>query len=147
MDELELQTKIEEIIDNWDEPDQLDVWNEYCESNSYDDDRIYYMSDFWDIFAEGMSPEELIQLGRDGDFDPSDDYFKYTIYGPESFNTIWDNIETSDLADYIIRNDEDFGDDEIRELLDAYNEEDEDEDEDTEYWYAGEDKDTEPKEE
>ena len=129
---MDYEDRIEDILYSMSEYDFVDVWNEYCDNNRYDEDRIYYMSDFWDIFAEGMTPEELIQIGRDG-FDTTCDYFQYGIYGPEAFDNPFDQVYMSDLVNYIVQTNEDFGDDEIREILDAMTgETDEDDEEETE---------------
>ena len=55
--------------------------------------------------------------------DTNDDYFKFTIYGVQSFDNISDYVDFDALADYIIDNDEDLNDDELREILDGSDEE------------------------
>lgn len=68
--------------------DNEDVFNDMCDQlDSWDgflgDDRYYPMDEF-DELLDGRSPLEIAQLVEGNDFNTSDDYFKFTIYGVES---------------------------------------------------------------
>lgn len=122
------EERLQNIIDNLDESEVLTMWNERCDSNYYDDDRIYYMSELDDLFGKMWASDFLDKFDRD--FDGSDDYFKYGVWGVESFNDIYDVVDDDELITYIIDEDEDFNNDEIREILDAEEEEEEEEEAD-----------------
>lgn len=118
--------ELKEILKNLTENEIVNIWNEYCESNYYYDDRIEFMDDF-DCLFEGKTPTEILEQ-VDSSFCICDNYFKFGIYGAESFDNPDDYIDYDDLANYILNNDEDFDNDEIQEFLDENNNEDDEED-------------------
>lgn len=109
-----LETEIEEN-------DLVYIWNEYCDKNKYYDDRIFQMGELDDYVGEGYATEILDRF-RDG-FSIDDDYFVETIYGIESFNIVDEYIYFDDLVEYMVRNEEDFGMDRIREIFEEYEKE------------------------
>lgn len=113
--------ELKELLENLTENELVDVWNEYCDINSYYDDKICYM-DWLDEDLQNKTPTQIIDM-IDNDFSLRDNYYKYTIYGIESFDDASDVVYFDDLANYILDNDEDFDNDEIREFLDELNEE------------------------
>lgn len=115
-----MKTKIIEYLENLDDQTLLELHNDYCDHNSYYDDHIYYMSDLNELLY-GKAPSEIIDLA--GDINTNDDYLQYTIYGVQSFDRISDYVDLDALADYIIDEDEDLNDDELREILDGSDEE------------------------
>lgn len=111
----------------WSDWELVGLWNEYCENNNYWDDRIFSMDELDDLFC-GCGAIELIDK-LSSNFSTSDDYFKDTIYGLESFDNIEDVIEIDDVIEYIIDNDDNLYCDAIRDMLDEIEELEEEEEE------------------
>ena len=118
------EDRIQAIIDTMDECEIVSMWNERCDSYCCDDEHIYSMNEIDDIIGKMWASDFLDKFDRD--FDLADDYFKDGLWNYESFNDIYDVVDDGELIEYMIDEDEDFGDDRIREILD---EEDEDEEE------------------
>lgn len=118
--------RINEILENMDTDELLAVHNKYCQVNNYTDDEIFdmYMIDV--ILGSGSASEILSQIS-DGSFNSHDDYFHMTIYGAESFNYPRDYIYIKDIARYIDRTENSFGNSDIAEILDEYKDESEEE--------------------
>lgn len=106
----------------------LMIYNEYLNKVEYYDDRIYNMDDEFDEMMNGMKPLDIALKIFYGDFRPNDHYFKFdgcaNLY---SFDYLSDEIDFEEIADYIVDNNEDFDDIDIREILDEENDEDEEE--------------------
>ena len=124
------EDRIQEIINNMDDAELISAWNERCASYNYDDDRIYYMHEI-DEYFNGVSVSEFLSNLSD-DFRIGDDYWKNGIWGIESFDDIYDVIDDDELIEYIINEDDDLGNDDIRDILDEEEEEEEEEEEDNE---------------
>lgn len=119
--------EIMELLEGLSDSDTLDMWNEYCENNGYYGDMVHYMSEFDDYFAGTMTLSALQEIFRQ-DFDPFCDYFRMDCGSiEECFDDIFEVVDLGTLADYIIDNDESFGNWEIEELLEEDEEEDEEE--------------------
>ena len=103
--------------------DIVPVWNEYCDNIGYYDDRIEYMDSLDDLMCEKTATEILNDIDRD--FDIRDDYFRFTIYGMESFSDPYDVVDVDDLADYIIKNEETLYSDELVEFFEEVEEQEE----------------------
>lgn len=115
--------KLQEIIDNADENDIITWWNDHCDC---DTDCIYYMDEL-DGYFDGRnckSPTDIID-SLDSDFSTSDYYFTEGDYGLKSFDDIYDVVDDDDLIDYMLEADEDFGNDDIRDILDEETDEEE----------------------
>ena len=118
---------IKDLLENMSESQLYIIVNEYFDKTNYYDDRIYDMDEFDEIMS-GMSPSEIATKIFYGDFRPNDNYFKFNGYANlESFDYISDEVDLEEIADYIVDNDEDFDNSDIREILDEENEEDEEE--------------------
>lgn len=117
--------RINEILENMDTAELLAVHNEYCQRNNYYDDEIFEM---WEInnFLSGTAEEILNGIVADS-FNINNNYFHVTIYGIESFDYPSDYIYTEDIAEYIDRTENNFGNSDIAEILDEYKEESEEE--------------------
>lgn len=117
--------RINEILENMDTNELLAVHNEYCQVNNYTDDEIFEM---WEIndFLSGTAEEILNGIVADS-FNINNNYFHMTIYGIESFDYPGDYIYTEDIARYIDRTENNFGNSDIAEILDEYEEESEEE--------------------
>lgn len=97
---------IEWVLGEMDENNVLDLWNEeYCCTHT--DDEIFTLDEYTiDDHFNNMTAWELIIKFQGTDFKPNDRYFYYDGYAnPVSTNDIFSVVSTSDLADYLIRND------------------------------------------
>ena len=116
---------IKDLLENMSESQLYIIANEYFDKTEYYDDRIYDMDEFDEIMS-GMSPSDIATKIFYGDFRPNDNYFKFDGYANlESFDYISDEVDLEEIADYIVDNDEDFDDSDIREILDEENKEEE----------------------
>jgi hypothetical protein len=118
--------EIQGILEGLNDSEIIEIFNKYCETVNYCDDIIY---DNDDDFLDNnfQSPSECIKVVNFSNYSYNHKYVQFNGYGNmESTNDVGEFISYSELADYIVRNDEDFNNDEIREALD----EDEDEIED-----------------
>jgi hypothetical protein len=119
---MDKRERIQEVLCDMSETELIfDVYDEYCNKNGYHDDRIDYMCDIDDFLGGCSFTEAFKQIDKEN-FDLSDDYIMYTIYGyksldsDEAIDEALDNA--SDIVNYIIENDEDFGNLDIRDILD-----------------------------
>ena len=116
---------IKDLLENMSESQLYTIANEYFDKAEYYDDRIYDMEEF-DEMMDDMLPSDIATKIFYGDFRPNDNYFKFDGYANlESFDYISDEVDLEEIADYIVDNDEDFDDSDIREILDEENEEEE----------------------
>lgn len=107
---------IREVVECFEEDKLVEVWNEFCDKNYYEE-RIYYLSDdeINDFFSN-QTPAELIRMGSDVDLDNK--YFYFDFNGLNTTDNIFDVVDVDELVDYIIDNDNDCNDTDIRDLLD-----------------------------
>lgn len=113
---MESNTKLLEILENLDDNTLIDIWNEYCSINNYED-IIYDMTDFNEIL-ENDTPEELALKICYGDFSINHAYFKFDGIGNlQSDDVISELICLEDLCDYIFSNEETFGVDGLEEYF------------------------------
>lgn len=111
------KNKIIEILEDMSDDDLFSIWNEYANENGYNN--IYNMEEF-DEICDSMTASDIARRCFYGKFNPNDNYFIFNGYANfESSDYLEDFIDFDDLADYCIRNDEDFNDQEIRDILDA----------------------------
>ena len=105
--EQAIRTYVENISD-----DELVELIQYM--NGYDgcfEDCVYFDMDEFDEFMSNYSPMEIAEMVYfGGDFNPSDDYFRFTIYG---------NLESADWSDVKLEA-EDLKDDIIDHLVNSY---------------------------
>ena len=111
---------IKEVVEDFKENKLVELWNEFCDKNYYEE-VIYYLSDdeINDLFSN-KTPAELIRMGKDVDLDN-----KYLYFHLGELNTtddIFDVVDIDELVDYIIDNDNDCNDIDIRGLLDELEE-------------------------
>ena len=111
--------------------EELDSWNGYLDCN-----RVYPMEDLDTLFGGISLTDFLEKIGNH--FDIRDDYFVYGTCGIESQNYI-DYLDFLDeyFVDNLIKyRNHLYLDNELEELLDAYeNGEDDDEEDDELWWY------------
>lgn len=121
-----MKERIMEFIGLMNEAELLSTWNEYVVATQRSDDYIYYMEEFNDI-CNNMKPSEIVTCVQYGNFSYGHDYFWFNGYGNfvSGWNVDSENspVSIEEMADYIIENDEDFGNYGLRDLLDEINEE------------------------
>ena len=120
----ELREELVQLLADMADSELRYVFNNYCEKSGYDDDFIEDMDNFDEIFQG--SAWDAVRAAYYGDFRPTDNYFKFNGYGNlVSFDYI-DSPESpfdaEQVADYIIENDDDLDNSDIRELLDSADE-------------------------
>ena len=114
--------QIKDILNNLD----LDELIGYCPCLD-GDDAVYSMDAFDDILCT-FEPWDIVRAAYYGEFCPADSYFRFNVYAnlestDDPVGEGWINIDT--LAEYAIDYGEDFGDNDIRTLLDQWEEEEE----------------------
>ena len=111
---------IREVVEDFKENKLVELWNEFCDKNYYEE-RIYYLSDdeINDLFSN-KTPAELIRMGSDVDLDNK--YFYFHLNELNTTDNIFDVVDIDELVDYIIDNDNDCNDTDIRDLLDKLEE-------------------------
>ena len=114
--------QIKDILNNLD-LDELVSCCSYLDG----DDAIYPMDDF-DELLYGREPWEIARAAYYGEFYPADSYFRFNVYAnlESTDDPLYEGwIDTNTLAEYAIDYGEDFGDNDIRTLLDQWEEEEE----------------------
>ena len=111
---------IREVVEYFKETKLVELWNEFCDKNYYEE-VIYYLSDdeINDLFSN-KTPAELIRMGSDVDLDNK--YFYFHLNELKTTDNIFDVVDIDELVDYIIDNDNDCNDTDIRDLLDELEE-------------------------
>lgn len=121
MNRQELKEQLDDFMcTHVDDCDTLYYWNIMCENVSNYERVIYYMSEFDDVMC-GKKPTEILD-SVNHDFSTYDNYFHDDIDGVESFSDIYDVVDTDELIEYMIDNNESFDNFDIQQLLDEYNE-------------------------
>ena len=120
MNEMEKIKELVDYINSLDDDDLIELHNRYCEAAGCEDDRIYSMYEL-DEILEGRTPTDILCMGFYGDFRPQHDFFWFNGYGNlESADHTNDMpIYASDIANYILSEEDSLGNDEIQEILDA----------------------------
>lgn len=114
--------QIKDILDNLD-LDELVSCCSYLDG----DDAIFPMDDFNELLY-GREPWEIARAAYYGEFCPADSYFRFNVYAnlESTDDPLYEGwIDTNTLAEYAIEYGEDFGDSDIRTLLDQWEEEEE----------------------
>jgi hypothetical protein len=124
MTQEQKQKAIEEILDNLSGDALVDVNNAYQEC--VNGDKYIYSTDDFDELMNGETPSEIASRVAFGDYNPFHKWFWFNGYGNIVSGDYPDRADgwfASDIAEYAVENDEDFGRSDIMDILD----EDEDE--------------------
>lgn len=118
--EVLIVESIKVVVEDFKENKLVELWNEFCDKNCYEE-RIWYLSDYEinDLFSN-KTPAELIRMGSDVDLDNK--YFYFHLNELNTTDNIFDVVDIDELVDYIIDNDNDCNDTDIRDLLDELEE-------------------------
>ena len=112
--------KSERISDYLDESLDLNMVNEYRYKNRLS--TVYDMDNFNDEL-DCYDPKDIADMVYNGDYDPDAEYFTYDDDSITTYYSLEFVVDISVIVDYIIENDEDFGDPQIRSILDDDGEE------------------------
>lgn len=119
---IEIYDEISEYICKLPCEKAISLYNDYCKKVDKLECRIYGMNEFNKI-VENYLPLEIMFMCDSGGFYPHDLYFWFNEWGEISSgdHPIKDQkspVSIGDIAKFIIVNDDDFGNEEIRKLLD-----------------------------
>ena len=119
-EEKRIVKNIRVVVEDFNENKLVELWNEFCDKNCYEE-RIWYLSDYEinDLFSN-KTPAELIRMGKDVDLDNK--YFYFHLGELNTTDNVFDVVDIDELVDYIIDNDDDCNDIDIRDLLDELEE-------------------------
>ena len=119
-EEKRIVKNIRVVVEDFKENKLVELWNEFCDKNCYEE-RIWYLSDYEinDLFSN-KTPAELIRMGKDVDLDNK--YFYFHLGELNTTDNVFDVVDIDELVDYIIDNDDDCNDIDIRDLLDELEE-------------------------
>lgn len=115
------KSAIQSIIESLDDKTLRDIHNKYCEEARYECDWIYSNSDdeFDEFFAD-ETPSELARKISYGDYNFTDPYFIIDGYANLKSGYVTDFVYPSDIAKYVVLNDDALDNDEIQEQLDEW---------------------------
>lgn len=118
------KSAIQSIIENFDDETLRNVHNKYCENARFDEDMIYDNSDeeFDEFFAD-EKPSEIARKIAYGDYSFTDPYFIVDGYANLKSGNATDFAYPSDIANYVVLNDDSLDNDEIQEQLDEWSDE------------------------
>ena len=119
MNEMEKIKKLVDYINSMGVEEKIELHNSYCDAANCMDDCIYSMDELEEIL-DGVDKWELVRMVQFGDFDCTKDFWNFNGYGNlVSYNTWELPIYASDIADYILSEEDSLGNDEIQEILDG----------------------------
>lgn len=117
--------EVREYLDTLDDGEKVNIWNDYTDAANSPDDRIYSMDEFDEIFSDTKPWEIARACFYSRRFNPSDSWFWFNGYGNvESADYISDHddrrpIDLDEVAEYIVSNDNELFNDDIRAILDG----------------------------
>lgn len=133
-----IKEKVKNVFREMNDGDIVYIWNEYCQSTNRCDDEIldaYTMEEWIKNSDDVMNILNRFYYGSNDEqpntsANPNCSYFTFNGYGNIiSFDYIYNSyteefsyIFVDDLIDYIIENENDFGVDEIAEILEEIEE-------------------------
>lgn len=119
MNEMTKRERLIDYINGMSVEEKIALHNTYCDAANCMDDCIYTMDDMEEIL-DGVDKWELVRMAQFGDFDCMKDFWGFNGYGNLVSYNAWElPIYASDIADYILSNDDSLGDDEIQNILDG----------------------------
>ena len=122
MNEMEKKQKIVDYINGMGVEEKIALHNTYCDAANCMDDCIYAMDEMEEIL-DGVDKWELVRMIRFGDFDFMKEFWGFNGYGNLVSYNAWElPIFASDIADYILSEEDSLGNDEIQEMLDGEDE-------------------------
>lgn len=118
MNEMEKRQKLVDYINGMDTDEKIALHNAYCDAANCMDDYIYKMDELEEVL-DGVEKWELVRMIRFGNFDFMKEFWQVNGYGNLDSYGAWDlPIFASDIADYILSEEDSLGDGKIQEILD-----------------------------
>ena len=116
-------------LDRMDDDALVDLHNNWCDQNRYNDDMIFPMYELPDYIGDlhQYTLGDLFGRFQFDEFNFDHDYFHDTIYGIESTDCPEYWIDKSDLIKYILKYEDCLGNKEVEEILLELDDEDEEE--------------------
>lgn len=108
--------EINNVVSEFTTEQSIEAWNNYCERNYYEETIERLSDETIDELFASKTPSELIRMGKDVNLD--DDYFYFHLGELNTTDDIYDVVDDSEIADYVIDYDDDCDDSELRDLLD-----------------------------
>ncbi len=102
-----MKNAIIEHLKNTTEKELFEIHMKYCNRNSYTDDYIYHMDELDEVF-DNKKPSKIAELVTGESFSTNDKYFKFTMYGVYSFNTLQNEIDFDNLSKNIAENPQEY---------------------------------------
>ena len=128
MERNERINMIRDCLESMYDRDLIEVWNHYQEE--WQGEEYIYTMDLLPEFLEGKDRMDIVEeFAGNTEFKTFEDYFVIGIYGYRSFSYTSDErcpIETDELASWIESNDDDCGNDDLKEVFQAIEEYDND---------------------
>lgn len=102
------KAKLISILEDLSNADLIEVHNQYCDDNRYCDDEIHYMDDLPE-YLHDIDPMRLLWMVQENDFRTNHTYFKMDYDNLVSIEEwkVREEIDISDLADWIMRTEND----------------------------------------
>lgn len=124
MNEMEKREKLVDYINSMNEDEMVELHNNYCDACGCADSHIYSMEEL-DEALEGRTPTDILQLAFYGRFNPNNVFFWFDGYANLGSASWADELPifASDIANYILSNEDSLGNDEIQEILDEVEDE------------------------
>lgn len=116
----ELKEELQEVFDNLATYERVEIYNEFCDSVNYFDDRIEEMPFLDDVLCSKTATEVIERIDTNN-FSTCDDYFYCDGYGYFCSTSDPDdkiNDYVDDILDTILSDDNDFCNSDIRDFLD-----------------------------
>lgn len=116
---MELKKGAKEYIKTAPDETQKAIFNQYCESNGYNDDIVVDMEEL--EYYLPVNPMDIVRMIEGSNFDSSDNYFSFDGYGNiYSYNYIQDNQAFCliDIVGWLVDSGNRTGVEEIDEILD-----------------------------
>ena len=118
MNEMEKRKKLVDYINGMGIEEKIALHNSYCDAANCMDDCIYAMDEMEEIL-EGVDKWELVRMIQCGDCDFTKKFWGFNGYGNLVSYEAWElPIFASDIAYYILSEEDSLGNDEIKEILD-----------------------------
>ena len=126
MNKMEKRKKLVDYIDGMGIEEKIALHNTYCDAANCMDECIYAMDDYIHVkddmeeILDGVDKWELVRMFRFGNLDFTKEFWGFSGYGNlVSYNARELPIFASDIAGYILSEEDSLGNDEIQEILDG----------------------------
>lgn len=125
MNEMEKKQKLVAFINSMGVDEKIALHNAYCDAVNDPDSRIYELDELEEVLYD-VDKWELVNMIRFGNFDFMKDFWNVNGYGNLDSFGAWElPIFASDIADYILSEEDALGNDEIQDVLDEEEEDNE----------------------